>query len=601
MSTCKTGTPISNAHRGGWAIGKHVGLVMLLLCGCVESGGGPVRTVLGDVDESWVETTLGSLSLERKVAQLLAPDILGGYLADDDPRVQRWERLARDYGVGMFVFYGGTPRDVAHRLNRLQEIAEIPILMAADFEGGPGQQVSGASEYPANMAFAAIGDEDLMYRAAAAAAVEGRAMGIHLTYTPVVDIAWRPGNPAESVRSFGGDLDLLGRMVHAYVRGYHDNGMLTTAKHFPGRGDVEAMPNNSPWQWNPKSAEDMASQELAAFAHAIDAGVDFVMSEHIAVPSLTNGSDLPASVEPALATQVLRNQLGFEGILTSDDLWYPHVVQRFGREEIAIRAFEAGHDIILKPANPIATIEAMTNAVRSGRISEERVDESVRKVLRVKSRLGLHRARFVDEDAVGSKVATDAHRAIVREVADRSITMLRNDGLLPVDSARLTNAVNISIQKANDDPSPPQLAARLSSAFPGIQSFTLRPRQAAREHEAVLQAAARAEIVLISLFVPRDRLGDAAPIRAADRELIRRIVAARPRRVVVMSYGNPHLIRVLPTVSAFLVGYGERGWFGNQEAYFDSFIAAVTGRLSPSGKLPVFVSNEYSIGAGRSY
>lgn len=556
---------------------------------------------LGEVDEAWVDATLDALPLERKVAQLMAPDIRGEYLADDHPDVQRWERLARDYGVGMFVFYGGTPRDVAHRLNRLQQVSELPILMAADFEGGPGQQVVGASEYPANMAFAAIGDEDLMYRAASAAAGEGRAMGIHLTYTPVVDIAWRPENPAESVRSFGGNLDLLGRMVRAYVRGYHDAGMLTTAKHFPGRGDVESMPGKPPWQWNPKSADDMMAQELAAFSHAIDAGVDFVMSEHIAVPSLADGSELPASVEPALATDVLRDRLGFEGILTTDDLWYPHVVERFGAEEVALKAFEAGHDIILKPSDPVATIGAMVDAVQSGRISEARIDQAVRKLLGYKTRLGLHRNRLVDESAVGAQVATETHRALVREVADRSLTLLRNDGLLPVDPPQLRSAVNLSIQKLDDDLSPPQIAAKLSAAFPGIRSFTLRPGQSPAVREEIYRVAAGADVVILSLFVPRNRLGEAAPLRPEDRALIQRITTARPGRVVAMSYGNPHLIRALPEVSAFLVGYGERSWFGNQEAYFDTFVAALTGELSPTGKLPVFVSDQYPIGFGLTY
>ncbi len=164
---------------------------------------------------AWVDKTLTGLTLEKKIGQIVCSDVTGGYIAADDPRLATWLALARDHGLGMFVLYGGTPRDVADLLNRLQKAADIPLLISADFEGGPGQQVTGASEYPANMAFAAARSEDLMYRAASAAAVEGRAMGIHLTYTPVVDIAWRPDNPAESVRSFGGDLDLLARMVRA--------------------------------------------------------------------------------------------------------------------------------------------------------------------------------------------------------------------------------------------------------------------------------------------------------------------------------------------------------------------------------------------------
>ena len=551
-----------------------------------------------DEASAWARKTLAGLSLEKKIGQIVCSDISGGYIAEGDPKLEQWVRLARDHGLGMFVLYGGTPRDVAHLLNRLQKEAEIPILMAADFEGGPGQQVTGASEFPANMAFSAAGSEDLVYRAASAAAVEGRAMGIHLTYTPVSDIAWRPENPAEGVRSFGGDLDLLGRMVRAYVRGYHEHGMLTTAKHFPGRGDVEAMPNQPIWSWINKPAADVEAQEFRAFKLAIDAGVDFVMSEHIAVPSVTEGSELPASVEKKLAAGWLRDKLGFKGILTTDDLWYDHVVQRFGREEVALKAFEAGHDIILKPKDPAATIKALADAVRSGRLSERRVDEAALKLLTLKARLGLPKNRFVDEARLGEFVGTPEHLALVQEVADKSLTLLKNDGIFPVGPARLAKAVNINIQKVDGDPSPPALSARLAAAFPGIQSFTLRPDMAPAYFDAVWKAVQDSDFVILSLFVPRTRLGDATPFREADLAFLQRVIAAKPKSVVAMAYGNPHLVRKIPDVAAYLIGYGEKGWFGNQAVYFDTFIKALRGEIKPSGRLPVRVSSEYPIGTG---
>ena len=569
------------------------------------SGPRPAPTLAAELDAegaAWVDATLARLPLERKIAQLVCADLAGSYIADDDPRLLRWQALARDPGLGMFVFYGGTPRDVARLLNRLQGASELPLLVAADFEGGPGQQVAGASEFPANMAFAAARSEDLMYRAASAAAVEGRAMGVHLTYTPVVDIAWRPENPAESVRSFGGDLDLLGRMARAYVRGYHDRGMLTTAKHFPGRGDVADMPGRPGWAWIDKPAREVEAQEFRAFRHAIEAGVDFVMTEHIAVPSVTDGSDLPASVEPKLVAGWLKGRLGFKGLVTSDDLWYDHVVARFGAEEVAVRAFEAGHDVILKPKDPAAAVAALAAAVRSGRVPERRVDEAARKMLALKARLGLHKdgARFVDEDRIGELVGPAPHRALVQEVADRSLTMLKNDGrLVPLTAAGATpKIVNIAVQKAADDPSPALLAAKLAAAFPGARSFALRPDLDPAYHETVWKAAGEADLVVLSLFVPRNRMGDAAPLRDGDLALIRRIAAAKPRAVVAMSYGNPHLVRKIPEVAAFLVGYGERGWFGNQAVYFDSFIRALKGELDPEGRLPVRVSDAYPIGAG---
>jgi beta-N-acetylhexosaminidase len=560
-----------------------------------------LATSLSDDATEWVVNTLADLPLERKIAQFITADVVGGYIPDDDPRLARWLSLARDHGLGMFVFYGGTPRDVAHLLNRLQRAAELPLLISADFEGGPGQQVTGASEYPANMAFAAAGDDDLMYRAAAAAAVEGRAMGVHLTYTPVCDIAWRPDNPAESVRSFGGDLGLLGRMVRAYVRGYHDNGMLTSAKHFPGRGDVANMPQNPGWAWIDKPAAEVESQEFAAFKAGIEAGVDFVMTEHIAVPSVTDGSELPASVEGKLVTGWLKGRLGFKGVVTSDDLWYDHVVARFGAEEVAVRAFEAGHDVILKPKDPVKAIAALAAAVRSGRIPESRVDEAARKILTLKARLGLAKTRFVDEARVNEFIGTAAHQALVQEIADRSLTMLKNDGPLALaagGAAAGPKIVNIAVQKIDGDPMPAALAAKLTAAFPGTKSYALRPDLDAGYYETVWQAVGESDVVVLSLFVARNRMGDAAPFRDADLAFLKKVIATKPKAVIAMSYGNPQLIRKIPDVATFLVGYGERGWFGNQAVYFDSFIKALKGELKPSGKLPVRVSERYPLGAG---
>jgi beta-N-acetylhexosaminidase len=361
------------------------------------------------------------------------------------------------------------------------------------------------------------------------------------------------------------------------------------------------MPENAPWTWINKPAEAVEAEDLRAFKEAIDAGVDFVMSEHIAVPSVTEGSELPASVEGRLASGWLRERLGFRGMLTSDDLWYEHVVARFGAQEVAVRAFEAGHDIILKPQDPVAAIEALADAVRSGRIPEERIDQAARKLLTLKARLGLHDHRYVDEDQVGELVGTPDHLALVQEVADRSLTLLKNDGLLPVPREAVGTVVNISVQKAQTDPSPAALEAVLSGAFPGARSFTLRPGSGAPVYGPARAAAAAADLVILSLFVQRDRNGDATPIRPADQEFIQRILAMKPGRVVAMAYGNPHLIRKIPGVSAFLVGYGEGGWYGNQQVYFDSFVRALTGELNPSGRLPVFVSSEYPTGSGLQY
>jgi beta-N-acetylhexosaminidase len=549
----------------------------------------------------WTEETLAGLSLEKKIGQMICGEINGGYITETDAKLEKWERLARDYGIGGFVLYGGTPRDVVHLINRLQRQADIPLLMSVDFEGGPGQQVVGATEFPANMAFAAVGSEELMYEAARIGAIEGRAMGFHLTYTPVVDISVNPENPAESVRSFGGNIDLLGRMVRAYVQGYKDSGMLTTAKHFPGRGDQVPFPDFPGFSFLDKPASDVQAQEFRAFKMAIDAGVAFIMSEHIAVPSVTEGSLLPASVEKKLATGWIRDKLGFDGILTTDDLWYDHVINRFGPVEIAVKAVEAGHDVVLKPKDPVAAIRGLVEAVKSGRIPEDRIDHSVRKILSIKAGLNLHRSRLVDENQVNAVVGTPAHLAVAQLIADRSLTLLKNDGVLPLQPGRIGKIVNINIQKYESDPSPSSLSLKLTAAIPGIRHFTLRPDLDPAYYDKIWPAASEADLVILSLFVQRDRGGDPAPLRGDDLEFIEKMAAAKPRAVIAMSYGNPHLIRKLDKVAVFLVGYGEGGWYGNQAVYFDSFVKLLKGELEPTGKLPVKVSEEYPIGSGLRY
>jgi len=569
---------------------------MLLLAPIIRpaAAAGQVRTVTThEAAVRWADKTLAGLTLERKIGQMITAEIAGGYITGDDPRLAQWIRLVRDLGVGGLVVYGGTPRDVARLLNRLQKEAALPILISSDFEGGPGQQIAGASEFPGDMALSAAGSETLTYEVAKTGAIEGRAVGIHLTYSPVADVSLRPENPAESVRTFGGDLDLMGRMVRAYVRGYQENGMLTTAKHFPGRGDVERMPHLPEFSWIRKPAAEVESQEFRAFKHAIDAGVTFVMTEHIAVPSVTDGSELPASVEKKLATGWLRDKLGFKGVLTTDDLWYDQVIKRFGAEDVAVKAVLAGHDVLLKPKDPAATVRRLVAAVRSGEITAARIDESVHKLLYWKARLGLDEDRFVDESRVSALVGTPAHLAVVQEVADRSMTLLKNDGGLPVRPERLLKMVNINVQKTEIDPSPSALAAKLTAAFPGVQNFTLRPDLDGNIYEKAWQAVSTADLVVLSLFVQRNRLGDPAPLREADLVFIRKVIQSKPGAVIAMAYGNPYLIAKIGDVPAFLVGYGERGWFGNQAVYFESFIKVLKGELKPGGKLPVKLGTQY--------
>lgn len=583
--------------------------LVLLMCG-VSIGAGILRQPRADTtgaqppltashDEAagWADRTLKTLSLERKVAQLVCEQMRGEYVPEDSTQFQYWLRLVREYGVGGFVLYGGTPHDTARLLNRLQRESALPLLIAADFEGGPGQQIAGATEFPANMALSAIGSAQIAYEVGKVGAIEGRAIGIHLTYSPVVDIQTQPQNPVLSVRSFGRDVELLGRMAGAYIRGYQENGMLATAKHYPGRGDVELIAGTE-FTVNKKPAAQVEREDLLAFKKAIEAGVAFIMSEHIAVPSLTNGSDLPASVEPLLATTWLREKLGFQGVLTSDDLWYAKMTARFGAERSAVLALKAGHDALLKPADAIKTLAAVVEAVKAGEIGQAQIDRSVHRLLYWKARLNLHRNRFVDESRVSAVVGVKPHRDLVQTIAERSLTLLVNRGFLPANSSRVGKILHVILQKNDADPAALAAASKIREAFPVLQTIAIGPTTDPGLRDQARRAAGEADTVVVSVFNQRTVYKDNGPLRDADLTLIRDLTGIRAGATIVMSYGNPYLAESLHQATAFVVGYGEGGFYGNQVAYADAFIRLLRGEITPQGRLPVHVSARFPMGSG---
>jgi beta-N-acetylhexosaminidase len=398
------------------------------------------------------------------------------------------------------------------------------------------------------------------------------------------DVQTIPDNPVLSVRSFGSDLELLGRMASAYIRGYQENGMLATAKHYPGRGDVTILEDE--FLLNAKPGAQVEAEDLRAFRSAIDAGVAFVMSEHIQIPALTEGSELPASVEPRLASYWLRERLGFQGVLTTDDLWYPKVVTRFGAEKAGVMAIEAGHDVLLKPANAIATIEALVKAVESGDLALSRIDRSVERVLYWKARLGLHRNRFVDVERIASIVGVKAHLELVREVAERSLTVLLDKGVFPTRREKLGEIVYVSIQKTEDDPAPRVAAQKMRAGLSLGNAFLLGPGVDPARYDAARAEARSADTALVALFHQRNVYRDRGVLPARDLELLRGF-AADGVRTIVLSFGNPYLAEDLREVSAFVAGYGEGGFYGNQLVYADAFLRLLRGEIPAEGKAPV--------------
>lgn len=350
---------------------------------------------------SWAATTPvlpnpDTLSLVRQVAQMLVVRT-SGHLFDHEIRYPAWEATAntltsyiQDLGIGGVILLGGSAAEVGLRTQGLQSLAPIPLLIAADIEEGVGQRFSGATWFPPPMALDAIAKQDLTlaqnYARAMgmATAQEAVAIGLNWVLAPVVDVNNNPQNPVINVRAFGQSPSLVSQLTQAFIQGAQGQGVLTTAKHFPGHGDTAtdshlSLPNL------PHSLEHLQTTELPPFQTAIQAGVDAVMTAHLQVPVLD--AQFPATLSPATLTRLLRHQMGFAGLIVTDALIMGAITHSYGDYEAAVLAVEAGADILLMPADPEGVIRALCEAVTIGRIPQERILASVERIWRAKQKI----------------------------------------------------------------------------------------------------------------------------------------------------------------------------------------------------------------------
>src|SRR5881394_1848930 len=400
----------------------HRLLMIALLAAC---GGGRVasRPPAAAPQPVSIDSVLAKLTPRQKVAQLVVPWLGGNYTALDDSAFQIATRWIDSLEIGGIIVSVGSPYDIATKLNVLQRRSKLPLLVSADLEWGAAMRVVGATAFPYIMAAGATGDERDAYTYGRIAAREGRAVGIHVNFAPDADVNNNPLNPIINTRSFGEDPHAVARLVRAYVRGLQDNGMLATLKHFPGHGDTDADSHLG----LPTIRADYArldSVELVPFRAGIDAGAQVVMSAHIAFPAFTG--DAPATLSAAMLTGVLRDSLKFKGLVVTDALQMGAIVAKYGAGEAAVRAFEAGSDLLLMPADPDSAIYSMLVALQTGRITTARLDASVRRMLEIKRGLGLFGRRTVPLDSIARIVGSKVSQDVADGIAQRAVTLVRD-------------------------------------------------------------------------------------------------------------------------------------------------------------------------------
>lgn len=547
----------------------------------------PLRT--DSAGRAWVEQTLAGLTLRQRVAQLVFPWISGQSASANPSEHARMIAWVSRGEVGGLIVSTGTPAAVSGKLNAAQMRAGVPLLVVSDLETGAGMRLwPGGTVMPPAMAFSAAGDTALARQAGLATAAEARAVGIHMTLGPLFDVNSNPANPIINVRSFGESPEQVGRMGTAWMRGAREGGLLSAGKHFPGHGDTHVDSHVGLAQAGADSTR-LRTVEMAPFANAVRAGIDGILVGHIAAVGLEGPGAPPASLSPRMIGGELRGRLGFEGLVFTDALNMGGVTRSYSVSEASIRALLAGADVLLQPPGHETVIDNVVAAVESGRVPAARIEEAARRVLTAKAAAGLHRGARVDASAVAGRVGTDAHRAIARQVAEGSITLVR-DGRNLVPLRPGARVLHVTYTETGRGPSGGGLNGALAAGGLRVDHVRVGPSTSAATFAALRERAAAADAVVASVVVAPVQyraLGIGGGFGAFVEGM-----ASAGRPVVAVSLGSPYLLDAFPSVPAYLLAWSNAGVSESAAA------RALLGTAPIRGRLPVSLPPFHRLGEG---
>ena len=578
---------------------ERVGPLEALAVPAVEEA----KVDLAEVPLSWADSVLSTLTLREKAGQLMMPWVLADFAPEGSSGHQRIVEMVEEQGVGGIILSVGSPTEAAAKVNELQRRARLPLLVAADLERGAGYRfngavylpgaisLGGATEFPPLMAVGATGDETLALEMGRVTGREARALGIHTPFAPVLDVNNNPENPIINIRSFGEDPREVARLGRALIRGIQEEGLFATGKHFPGHGDTETDSHLD----LPVIRVDRArldSMELLPFREAIEEGLGGMMTAHLLVPELSNREDLPTTLSPAVLTGLLKEEMGFEGLIFTDAMDMAAIDRRYSRQEATVLAIEAGADVILMPLDVEVAVQGVVEAVEEGRLLEERLDESVLKILRAKEKLGLNENRQIPLEEVSRRVGIPEHQAVAQEVADRSMTLLRNErNLLPLLGTRSARVLSLSFRRPSDLLAGRFLNAGLRARYPRLVTAELDVDTPGEIYDALLRRARTTQLVVVSLYVTVVTSSGTVAIPEEVNEFIQGLARARIPHVVI-SFGNPYLVADFPDVQSYLLA-----WHGTEVSQ-RAAAKALFGEIPIEGRAPIKIPPVFQIGDG---
>ncbi|MBZ5596522.1 MAG: hypothetical protein LAP39_30135 [Acidobacteriia bacterium] len=540
-----------------------------------------------------------SLSLRDKAAQLVMIPFSGHAISTRTREYRKFVHLIRDVHVGGLILVNVAqgrlvqrpePHELASFVNRLQRMSRMPLMVSGDFERGASMRVNGTTVFPHAMAFAAAGDPAFTRYEGEVTAKESRAIGFQWVFYPDADVNNNPDNPIINIRSFGENPQVVARHVEAFIEGAESDRrapVLTTAKHFPGHGDT-AVDTHLGLATITGDRKRLDEVELVPFRAAIAKGVDSVMTAHISVPALDTG-EAPATLSAEILTKLLRAELHFQGLIVTDALDMGAIVKGFGPADASVKALEAGADVLLMPPDPEVAVNAIVAAVRHGRISQKRLDQSVARVLAAKIKVGLDRNRLVDLEAIDDVVNSPEANDRAQEVADRAVTLLRNDGQIPLrEPAKSCFLVLAESHYSNEGLA---FAQEIHKRSPDALALTLDPSLPDAALDVAATRAGFCDSTVVAAFVSVAAARGTTALAAGLEKLLDTLIASG-KPVTLIALGNPYLLRNFPKVAAYMTTYS---------TVAPSEIAAVKalyGEMPIRGRLPVTIPELAKYGDG---
>jgi beta-N-acetylhexosaminidase len=562
----------------------------------------------------WADKQLAKMSVEEKVGQTVYIGLNAKFANEDSQYFKDLRHQVVDNHIGGVIFFGAPIYETAIMINRAQEMAKLPLLMSLDAETGIGMRFEDVTNFPWAMAVGATGNPDFARRMGVITGREAKAIGVYHVFAPVLDVNNNADNPVINVRSFGEDPEMVGKFGSAFIQGIQSQRVIATAKHFPGHGDTN-VDSHRGLPIIDHSLASLEKTELVPFREAVKDGVASIMIAHIALPQIDpeeikplknyQGGDsergaeivdqkatVPATLSEKVQTELLRKDLGFKGLIVTDAMSMSGLTLYFNQEEAGIRAFLAGADILEKPTDADVMIRGLVSAVKSGRITEQRLNESVRKILAWKYELGLVKNRLVPIDQIDKIVSGTESDQLANEIAEKAITLVRNDaGLIPLNKNQRVAVLAISNgfdPEVTFGPLTRELRANGIKFDAALVQENTTPEQIAKATEMVNKA----DIVIAGLY-GRVRSGqrNSAGLPESGARILRDLIA-KNKNVVGVSLGNPYILDAFPKMKTYMVAYGDMPELQR------SAVKALFGMQDITGRLPISLPGLYPRGTG---